>query len=39
VLLFVRETKRGAGGVAMPYLFLGRCQLVEARGDRPIAIT
>lgn len=39
VLLFVRETKRGAAGVAMPYVFLGRCRLVEARGERPIAIT
>lgn len=38
-LLFVREAKRGPGGVASPYLFLGACQLVEARGDRPIAIT
>ncbi|HZJ10674.1 MAG TPA: DUF3427 domain-containing protein, partial [Trueperaceae bacterium] len=39
VLLFVREAKRGPGGIASPYLFLGPCRLVEAHGDRPIAIT
>ena len=39
VLLFVREAKRGQGGIASPYLFLGPCRLVEAHGDRPIAIT
>jgi superfamily II DNA or RNA helicase len=39
VLLFVRETKRGPGGTSVPYLLLGPCRLVEARGDRPIAIT
>lgn len=39
VLLFVREARRGAGGLAAPYLLLGPCQLIEAHGDRPIAIT
>jgi hypothetical protein len=39
VLLFVREARTGAGGATSPYLFLGPCHLVEARGDRPIAIT
>lgn len=39
VLLFVREHKSTSDGRALPYLFLGRCKLVEARGERPIAIT
>jgi hypothetical protein len=39
ILLFVRERKTGAGGTTMPYLCLGPATLVDARGDRPIAIT
>jgi hypothetical protein len=35
----VRGRKTGAGGTTMPYLCLGPATLVDARGDRPIAIT
>jgi superfamily II DNA or RNA helicase len=39
ILLFVRERKSGPGGTALPYLCLGPATLVDARGERPIAIT
>ncbi|CAN5921290.1 DEAD/DEAH box helicase [soil metagenome] len=38
VLLFVRERRSSAVGTA-PYLCLGPASIVEARGNRPIAIT
>ena len=38
IMLFVRERKSGAVATA-PYLFLGPASLVDARGNRPIAIT
>jgi superfamily II DNA or RNA helicase len=38
VLLFVRQRKRDARGVMLPYLFLGRCFLMGHRGARPMKI-
>jgi superfamily II DNA or RNA helicase/HKD family nuclease len=39
VVLFVREGPRDDLGEGAPFLCLGPCDLVESRGDRPIAIT
>ena len=38
VLLFVRQTNK-VNGRAPAYVFLGRCELVEHRGEKPIQIT
>ena len=38
ILLFVREAKKDARGLTMPYLFLGPVRCVSATGERPIQI-
>ncbi|MDP3277335.1 MAG: DUF3427 domain-containing protein [Deltaproteobacteria bacterium] len=38
-LLFVRETKRDPRGVTAAFCFLGPVRPLQARGERPIAIT
>jgi superfamily II DNA or RNA helicase len=38
ILLFVRQAKKDARGLTMPYLFLGPVRCVEARGDRPVQV-
>ncbi len=37
-LLFVRETKTLASGIAAPYTFLGPCEYISHSGSRPISI-
>ena len=38
ILLFVREKKRTATGVTMPYVFLGPVRYVEHEGEKPMRI-
>ncbi|MCY2946449.1 MAG: DUF3427 domain-containing protein [Planctomycetota bacterium] len=37
-LLFVRETRKLPSGPAAPYVFLGPCEYVSHRGNRPMSI-
>jgi len=39
ILLFVRRDKQSRPGITAPYVFLGPVTLVDAVGERPIAIT
>lgn len=37
-LIFVRETKANASGIANPYFYLGPCEYTSHKGSRPMSI-